>query len=238
MSKLRDKIEKSLNRFRFYSGIGWNFLSNHVKETLERNAKSIQLPKKKVLFRQGSTPRGIYILRSGKLKVYQTNYDGSIQILFIYSADELFGYRPLLSDELQPVSVAALEDCELMFIEKEVFLDLLKHSHTLNNQLLVSLCHEFTVLINRMNVFAQRGIKERLALALLLLNEKYASPNDKEGVAEIIITRTDLANFVGTSLENIVRTMNYFRERKLIHTVGKSIFIDHFENLFILSAIE
>lgn len=234
----KERIKRALNRFHFYSGIRIDSLPENELEIFNKHAKKINLKKKKVLFRQGSYPNGVYILKSGKLKVYQLNYDGSIQILFIYAAGEVFGYRPILSNEYQPVSIAALEDCELLFIERKFFLELLQKSLTLSNQLLVSLSHEFTVLTNRINVFAQRGIKERFALALLILNEKYKSESDMDGFAEIKLARTDLSNFVGTSLENLSRTLNYFKEKRLIRTKGKSIFIEHFENLFILSAID
>lgn len=227
-----------MNRFHFNSGIGWDLLSEKEQKDLVKNSSSVTLKKKKVLFRQGSNPRGVFIVKSGKLKVYQLNFDGSIQILFIYTTDEVFGYRPILSNEAQPVSIAAMEDCELLFIDKKYFLQFLNNSVQLSNQLLVSLCHEFTVLTNRINVFAQRGIKERLALALLILNEKYRTVDSVNNKSEIKMTRTDLANYVGTSLENLVRTILFFKERQLISTKGKSIFIENFENLFILSGIE
>lgn len=233
----KERISRALKGFHFYSGIHIENLSESEQKFFRENTKKIELEKKKVLFRQKSFANGVYILTQGKLKVYQLNYDGSIQILFIYAAGEIFGYHPILSNEYQPVSVAAIEDCELLFIERMRFLELLENSPTLTKQLLISLSHEFTVLTNRINVFAQRGIKERLALALLILNEKF-KPVNKDGASEINLSRTDLANFVGTSLENLVRTLRFFREKKLIRTKGKSIFIEHFENLFILSAIE
>ncbi len=234
---LQEKIDTALKRFHFYSGLGWQFLPLQDKEILLNHATKINIKKKDILFHQGSFPSGIYILQSGKLKVYQLNFDGSIQIHFIYAPGELFGYRPILSEEYHPVTAAALENCELLFIERHVFLDLLNTSHTLSNRLLVSLSHEFTVLTNRMNVFAQRGIKERLALSLLILNEKFKTKKDIQHAAEIKLSRADLADYVGTSLETLVRTLNFFKEKKLIKTKGKSILITHFENLYILSAI-
>lgn len=234
----KERIKKALHRFHFYSNIRFDELKQSEQELIKKHQKKILLEKKQVLFRQGNLPKGIYIIKKGKLKVYQLNYDGSIQILFIYTAGEVFGYRPILSNESQPVTVAALESCELLFLDKKIFMDILQKSVILSNQLLKSLSHEFTVLTNRMNVFAQRGIKERLALALLILNDKFYNPNDTTEFSNIILTRTDLANFVGTSLENLVRTIHFFKERDLIKTKGKSIYINHFENLFILSAVD
>ncbi len=234
----RDRIQKALNRFHFHSGFVLNNLPKHELDIILTNLKTIKLKKKQVLYRQGNNPNGIYIIKKGKVKVYQLNYDGSIQILFIYTVGEIFGYRPIISDETQAVSVAALEDCELLFLHRSTFMKVLSMSAALSNQLLISLSHEFTVLTNRMNVFAQRGIKERLSLALLILNEKFKTGNEDQSISEISLTRTDLANFVGTSLENLIRTINFFKERKLITTKGKSIYIQHIDNLFILSSID
>ncbi|MEO8147181.1 MAG: Crp/Fnr family transcriptional regulator [Bacteroidia bacterium] len=233
-----EKIHNSLNRFHFYSGIRFDTLPENEQSIIFENSKLVSLEKKKVLFRQGSFPNGIYMLKKGMVKVYQLNYDGSVQILFIYSPCEVFGYRPILSNEYHPVTVAALDSCELLFIDRNRFLEVLQKSVALSNQLLFSLSHEFTVMTNRINVFAQRGIKERLALALLILNEKFKNENNGTEIAEIKLPRTDLANFVGTSLENLVRTLSFFKEKRLIRVKGKSIFIEHFENLYILSAID
>ncbi len=233
-----DRMKQALNRFHFYSGIKIGLFSNDELEFIDKHTSTITLERKALLFKQGSYPGGVYILNKGKLKVYQLNYDNSLQILFIYSQGEVFGYRPILSNEYQPVSIAAIEYCELLYMERSHFLELLSKSVSLSNQLLASLSHEFTVLTNRMNVFAQRKIKEKLALALLILNEKFRTSNGEFTASEIKLNRTDLANFVGTSLENLVRTLNYFKEKGLIKTKGKSIFIENFENLFILSAIE
>lgn len=236
--KTKEKINKALSGFYFYSGIGWHLLPPHEQKYFEENSTKIFLKKGKILFKQGSFPNGVYVLRTGKLKVYQQNYDSSIQILFIYASNEVFGYRPILSNEYQPLNVASIENCELLFLERTFFLELLNKSLSLSNQLLVSLSHEFTVFTNRLNFFAQRGIKERLALALLILNEKFRTPENKEGISEIKMNRTDLANYVGTSLENLGRMLTSFKEIKLIRTKGKIIFIEHFENLFVLTSLE
>lgn len=237
MNKIRDKIKDALKDFHFYSGIGLELLPKKARIELENASKIIKLKKKQILYKKNDSPKGVYILLKGKIKIYQLNYDGSIQILFIYTQGESFGYRPILSEGKHPVSSAAIEDCELLFVEKAQFLKILSNSVELSNQLLKSVNHEFTVLVNRFTVFAQRGIKERLALSLLLLNEKFKLPNQITDEAEIKINRTDLANFAGTSLENLVRTMKLFEEKRIIRTVGKSIFIENFEALYLLTGV-
>lgn len=233
----KDVMQKSLNKFQFYSRIQFQILSAKEQKFLAKHSANIALKRKRILFKQDSKPSGVYMIVKGKVKVYQLNYDGSIQILFIYGAGETFGFRPLIGHQLQPMSVAALEDSEIVFIERKAFMDVLEDSNPLLHQLLVNMCHEFSVFTNRMNIYAQRNIKERLALSLLLLNDKFKLPGDAFGKSEIKMDRTDLANYVGTSLENLVRTLSYYKSKRMIKIKGKSIFIEDYENLYIHSAI-
>ncbi len=233
-----NKIEQGLRGFHFKSVIDLAKLSMEERGFIQGKSLQLKLKKKAVLYWAHDKPKGVYFLKKGKIKIEQISYDGSVQVLFIYCAGEAFGFRPIIGQELQPVNAVALEDCELDFLPAVDFLALLKSSVKLSNLLLVGLSHEFTVLINRINLFAQRGIKERLAFALLVLNEKYKYSNSLVPEADIKINRTDLANYVGTSLETLVRTLKYFNERKLVRTKGKSIFIINFEALFILSGIQ
>jgi CRP-like cAMP-binding protein len=234
---IQAKIEEALKEFHFYSGIRLELLPKKERQVLEKNSKVLRLKKKKILYKRNEHPRGVYILLKGKIKIYQINADGSTQILFIYTSGEVFGYRPILSESKHPVSAAAIEDCELVFIDKKKFLQVLNLSKELSQQLLKSVNHEFTVLVNRFTVFAQKGVKERLALSLLLLNEKFKLPNQLAYESEIKLNRTDLANYAATSLENLVRTLKTFEQKKIIRTIGKSIFIDDFHQLVLLSGI-
>lgn len=163
--------------------------------------------------------------------------DGTVQIFFIYSTGDLFGHRPILCDGKHPVTAVALEESELLFIDRDHFLNVVEKSPRLANIFLQSVSHEFTVLVNRINIFAQRSIRERLAYFLLVLNDKYKIPGQMSDQAEIKVNRSDLASYMGTSLENLVRTLKEFRNNNFIRTDGKSIYINDFESLYSLSKV-
>ncbi len=234
---LKHKIEHSLANYSFTNSLCHHNIPDEDKLALESYAKIMKLPKKSVLFTEGEAPKGVYILTRGKVKISQLNFDGSVQILFIYAVGEIFGHRPLLADDKQPASATALEESEVLFIEKDHFLAVLEKSERLSNLLMKSISHEFTILVNRINIFAQRGIKERLALFLLLLNETYKTPGQLNEDAEILVNRNDLAGYTGTSVENLVRTLKVFKDNNYIRTHGKSIFISDFESLYSLTGI-
>jgi CRP-like cAMP-binding protein len=107
----------------------------------------------------------------------------------------------------------------------------LRQSSILSEIILEAISHDLAVLTNRIHAFAQRGIRERLALFLLILNETYRKPEQEQDASNIQMNRNDLASFTGTSVENLVRTLKVFREQGLVKGEGKSIYIENFEAL-------
>lgn len=234
----KNKLEDTLHHNHFYSGIQFENLPTAERIELESQSKTIKLNKKEVLYHEGEAPKGVYIQQSGKIKFSQLNFDGSVQIHAICAAGDVFGYRTILGSNKYGSTAMALEECELLFIEKDHFLEVLKNSTRLSNLLLHSISHELTVLSNRINIFAQKSIKERLAFFLLTLNEKYKLPGQISDEAEIKVNRSDLASYTGTSLENLVRTLKDFKTKNLIRTNGKSIFINDFDALYSLTGMQ
>ena len=176
------------------------------------------------LFKEGTFPKRVYILMKGKVKIYQTTTEGNEQIVYIYEPGDIFGYRPILCNEKHPVSAKSLEDCTLLFMPRSQFENLLDLSPSLSRMLLKNLSSEFSVWINFITSYAQYSVKERLALCLLILAEKYKK--SKSSVhSEINLTRKDLASFSGTSIETIARMLTKWKNEKIIMTRGRKIII-------------
>lgn len=228
---IRNNPSEGLSRFMFDSAFSLSSLPDDILSKLLYGAKTIVLKRKSTLFSEGEPPKGIYAIKKGKIKSSQLNFDGSTQIMYIHRAGEFVGYRTIIGNDKQPITMTALEDCELYFIEKDVFFNTLKSTPELCSTLLKGMSHEFSVLINRINVFAQKGIKERLALFLLLLNETFRTENSFEPASEIHMNRNDLAAYTGTSVENLVRMLKTFKEAGYVRVEGKSIFIENFAAL-------
>lgn len=192
---------------------------------LKQDMQRIEVKKGKVIYREGGYSKGAYILRKGKIKIYQTNKDGKEQIAYIYRKGEIFGYRPLLCEETHPVSAAALEDSVVSFIPQKYFLNALDESPVLARRLLNNLAHEFAVWTNKLTLFAQQPVKERVALSLLIINEKYKKEGKEHLPVVINLSREDLANYIGTTIETLVRILRHFKDEKIIETKGRKIVI-------------
>ncbi|HET6990826.1 MAG TPA: Crp/Fnr family transcriptional regulator [Bacteroidia bacterium] len=214
----------SIDKYHFKSEFIIEDLPAEEARLLKENMKRLEIKKGKVFFREGTFSKGVYILRKGKVKIFQTNKWGKESIAYIFRKGEIFGYRPLLCDEPHPTSGAALEDCSISFISKKNFLQMLERSPVFSRRLLVNLSHEFSVLINQISVFAQQPVRERVALALRILNEKYKK-DGKDFPVTINLSRNDIANYAGTSIETLVRVLRHFKDDKIIRTEGRKIII-------------
>ena len=210
-----------MSKFHFRSSLDRSKLPLSVQRNLAESESQLYFKKNEVIYGEGSFPKGIYIIRKGMVKAVHLNHDGSTQIIYFYIPGEVFGYRPLLCQEANPVTAVALEPVVVDFIRAEDFLNILQNSKELSHQLLFNLSKEFSMWVNRINVFAQRSVRERLALALLILNEKFGGQNGE--AATIYLTKTDLGNYIGTSIEVLVRTLKEFEKSGWVHTNGKEI---------------
>lgn len=183
----------------------------------------VEYKKGQMLFKEGSHSRGIYIVRKGKIKIFKSNPQGAQSIVYIYKKGDYFGYRPLLAEAPQPVSAMAIDNVVVSYITKEVFLSLFNKSDSLAKKIVLTLSREFSVWINKMTVFTEYSVKERVALSLLILNKVYQI--DDEAKVIISINRDDFASFVGTAKESLVRTLRHFKDEKIISTQSTKIVV-------------
>lgn len=217
----------------------WDFKSESILADLRPDDfelliahKSEHVYKKNdILFREGAYPSGIFYINKGKVKKYKADKDGKEQIIYLANTGELIGYHAILSEDRYPDSAAVMEESLITFIPKEDFLKALEQSSALNNRLLKTLSHEFAVLANSLTMFAQKTVRERLALQLIVIREKYKE-NFVEGMpVEINISREDLASLVGTARENVIRILTEFKEEGILETKSRKIIIKNIHKL-------
>lgn len=200
--------------------------------TLLMAHKTEQIYKKgEIIFRESAYPSGIFFIREGKVKKYKLDSDGKEQIIYVANTGELMGYHALLAEERYPDSAAAIEESKILFIPREDFLAALQQSEVLSRRLLKTLSHEFAVLANSLSLFSQKSVRERLALQLIVLREKYKI-NAQTGLPVAInMSRDDLASLVGTARENVVRILSEFREMGILETKGRKIIVKNVNKL-------
>lgn len=194
-------------------GVRRNSLFGNLGEqevSLTNGQKSCSYYKKgQAIFIEGSFPRGVFCLNQGKVKIFARGDEGKEQIIHIAKAGEIIGFRSMFSGEPYKVSGSTLEECNICFIVKEDFLNMIDTNPNLRNGIMKELSIELADKAKFITNMAQKSVRERLAAALLILDDIY-------GNEEINLTREDLANFIGTATETLIRLLKDLKDDGMI----------------------
>jgi CRP-like cAMP-binding protein len=198
-------------------------LCEHERADLNVKKMCKTYAKGQLLFHQGSRPLGVYCINKGKVKVYSVGYQGKEQIVNISTPGQLLGYRTMIGEETYNVNAEALEDTNVCFVPKSDFLNLVQHNHELYNNLFKAACKELGVMAESITNLAQKTVRERTAITLLMLKDTYGLDGIEDGPVVINLSRQDLANIVGTATEALIRQLHDFKEEGLIESEGRKI---------------
>jgi len=209
----------------------FNMLSKEETDLLTRNKNCSVIEKGQSLFVEGNRPLGVFCINKGKIKVAKLGIDGKEQIVDIFKEGDLLGYRTMLADDLYTVSAVTLEKSSICFIPKRDFLEVMKITPDFHSKITREVCRELGIMADSLTNLAQKTVRERLALTLLMLKDTYNLNNDDDVPVAINLSRDDLANIVGTATETLIRMLHDFKEEKLIKTSGRKIMVSNAEGL-------
>lgn len=187
-------------------------LSEEELSELEKNSVRETFRKKETIFSEGEASEWFYILTKGKVKITKLSYDGKEIILEIIKAPDFFGGLAVLRGFPYPASAVAMEDSEVVKIPREVFLKLSERYQSINQTMLSFLIERVKVTQERLKNIALEKVDARVASTLLKLSEKYGRP-DKDGILiDLRLTKQELADMVGTTVETAIRVMSRFKK--------------------------
>lgn len=172
------------------------------------------------IFREGESAGGFFIVNSGRVKIYKISKTGKEQVLFIAGPSDVFAEAAIFSGGMYPAYADTLTNCELLYIPKIEFIELLKGSPSLSLKMLGSLSkiiRYFNALIEDLSL---KEVPARLAKYLLDISLK---ANSNSFVLDA--KKSDIALKLGTVSETLSRALKKLREKRIISIKKKHITI-------------
>jgi CRP-like cAMP-binding protein len=209
------------------SGSNQYFTHLDKADLLYLNEEKIQIYYKKgqKIFEEGNKSTGVYCVRDGKIKNFKNSQDGREHITRVVLPGEFLGLKALLSGNNHSVSSVALEDSAVCFISKTDFFQLMIKYPEFNRSLIIILSKLLEEAENRMLSLAFKPVRERLAETIIFLFNSFYPVAGKSPREYLNLTRTELANIIGTAPETVIRLLSEFKEEKLIDLKGRKIFL-------------
>jgi len=176
-------------------------------QTLESHANLKSYRKNTILIEKGDESSALYVLVSGKVRIYVADEEGKEVVLSV--CDEPgshFGELALLRNSARTASVMTLEDSKFLIISKQDFLNCLADHPQIALNIIGHLVDQVSSLTERVSALALNDVYGRLAATL----KDLAKDEDGQLVTQAL-TQQELAQMIGASREMVSRI---FKELK------------------------
>ena len=171
------------------------------------------------LFHEGDPSVGFYIMQTGASNVHRVNAVGKEQVIHVFRAGESFAEGTLATDKGYPADARAVDESQVMLVQKAGILALLRCQPELAMRMLGSMSAHLRILVAQLEDLTLKDVETRLANWLL---KRCPDPGGDKPLKIILpMTKRVLAAELGTVSETFSRTLAKFREQGLIDVKGK-----------------
>jgi CRP-like cAMP-binding protein len=211
-------LVNTLRSCQLFGGLPQQDLENIASIT---SVKSLN--KGEYLFREHNPSLGFYIVQRGAVNVHRVNAAGKEQVIHIFRAGESFAEGTLATETGYPADARAIENTQVLLVQKTGFLALLRKQPELALRMLGSMSMHLRVLVAQLEDLTLKDVETRLANWLVKRCPDPASGSPHQ--IQLSITKRVLAAELGTVSETFSRTLAKFREQDLLSVKGKSLTI-------------
>jgi CRP/FNR family transcriptional regulator len=186
-----------------------------------------QYQKDDYIFLEGEAPEALYVIRSGKIKVLRHSTDGKDVVLRVCGPGSMLGTVATFDGGGYPGTAQAIEDCVLLVISRNDCLTLVSRYPVFALAVISDLGVRLRSSAEQIRSLAVERVEQRIARVLLKLAESAGSDAPEGRVIEMPLTRQDVADMTGTTVETAIRVMSKFRRNNMIRTRrGKVVLVD------------
>lgn len=184
------------------------FLENFPRKWVdrgERYAKQFSLAKAGMLFSQGDESDGLYIIKSGRVKVFISDESGKEMMIAILGPGEVVGEIASLDGERRTASVVAMEPATVLHINHNDFKNFLKENHELAFEIIQVLTRRIRSYADSVGNLAFKNVYERV---VVVLEQHSMEQSDGCRLVDGQFTHQAIADMVGSSREMVSRIMS------------------------------
>lgn len=197
----------------------------------------IHLKEEEMIFKEGETPKGLYYIQSGCVKVVVNRSHArgrtttNEYVTKLVSPGEYFGYKALVKGQPLQCHAKAVKSTVLWLYPRELIQVALAQSSPLIKLLLNQSVSDLEAFENTSQLHYLASVQERIAYQLVLLSDKFGVQTPNGISLNLKLTRNEFAQLASTINESLSRHLTEFKNEGLIDLNGKEIIIKNKEGL-------
>lgn len=187
--------------------------------------------KKDVIFSEGEPPEWLYVVVEGKIKLTKLSQDGKEIILEIMSPLDFFGGLAVLRGFPYPANAVVMENSKFLRISRNNIMKIIDRFPNLMYCLAMLLGDRMKESHETLKNIALERVETRIAALLLKLADKTGKESGGGIVIEMKLTKQDIAEMVGTTVETSIRTMSKLKKMGIVTEKEGRITITNIDRL-------
>ncbi|MBV6504312.1 MAG: hypothetical protein AKCLJLPJ_02432 [Fimbriimonadales bacterium] len=193
-------------------------LSDEDFGLLEQNSYLAYAERGEVIWLSGATAEFIAIIGSGFVKLTKTSPHGHEVTVELLGPSQPAGIMAAIESHIYPLSALAVSNCWYLKIPTPLFLNVYEHNEKLKDMILKTLGPRLRRAYDMMTRLSSGKVEERVAAVLLILATSYGKPAETGTVLEVPLTRQDIAEMAGTTVETTIRVMSRWQKNGVLTT--------------------
>ncbi|MER2493038.1 fumarate/nitrate reduction transcriptional regulator Fnr [Catenovulum sediminis] len=210
--------------------IPYSLNNNELKQLDNIIERKRPLQKGQHIVNSGDAFSALYAVRSGSFKSYITSRKGEEQITSFHLPGDIIGFDAIRNTQ-HPSSSIALETSMVCEIPYATLDTLTSEMPALRQQILRLMSNEISFDQDLFFLLSKKTAEERLATFIVQLSNRFRSRGLSAFEFKLSMTRGEIGNHLGLTVETISRLLNRFKKANLLEINGKYIKIINLEKL-------
>ena len=196
-----------------------------VSEALEQAALTTSYPTGAVLFAEGQAPRGVFIVRRGRVKLSICGSDGRTLILRMVDSGSPLGVAAVVSGRNYEATAETQEPSEISFLRHNDLLRLMRTHGEVALWVTQHISEDYAATCREIrDLILSDSASEKLARLLVgWLDQNTASKNPSQ--MKLALTHEEIAQMIGTSRETVTRLFADLKKRQIVQAKGSTLVI-------------
>ena len=185
-------------------------------------------PEGSMIFVEGESPRGIYLIHSGRVKLSITSAEGKKLIVRIAGPGDLLGTHSSVTGTAYEATAETLTSCRVDFVSPRDLLRLLEQQESLGLSLAIAAGRELSEYIDHARVlFLSDSAGEKVARLLLRLIEQFGETTEDGIRFQTMLSHEEIAHLIGASRETVTRELSLLKRKQIVRTSNGHLFISN-----------
>jgi len=223
---VKELVETTLRKTPLFAS-----LTRQEIEALAARVSHRRFERGALLFSEGDACAGLFLVASGKIRIFKLSAEGREQVLAVEEPGSSFAELPVFDGGNYPASASALEDAEVLFISRKDFQNFCREHPDVALKVIAVVGARLRRLVGIIEDLSFTTVRQRLIALILQLARSSGTPSKDGILVELTKTHQDLAAELGTVRELVSRNLSRLQAEGFLEVEGRRIVVKDIESL-------